>query len=118
MLIKNEHYNPHWEAIHDFHHENRTRLEKEIKNWYQSCHLKNEDKYSDLENLKTEHKFHHNICADCLHRHQHEYVAELAIYLFQNSSSEFDETFFPPPEGFKTVDDVMKAWGRLNKMEN
>ena len=112
MLIKNEHYNPNWEIIHDYHHEERERLSKEKRAWWRDM-SKNKD-YKEIEQMNAEFDFHHNICRLCLHKYQHEYVADFAEYLFKNSSLEMDESNFPPPESFKTVDEVMEAWARLN----
>ena len=55
MTIANPDYNPGWEIIHDYHHEHRTRLEKDIRAFHRAM----SDDYARLEELKKEFNFHH-----------------------------------------------------------
>ena len=114
--ILNEAYNPDWETIHDFHDKERGRLEKQIKTWHQ-----NDASQSDhgiLKEFQKELEFHHQICLRCLDTLQHKTVQDYYDWLLKNSEPPIEESFLPPKESFKSIEDVRKAWGILKEITN
>lgn len=114
--ILNEAYNPDWETIHDFHDKERGRLEKQIKTWHQNYTPQSD--HARLEELQKELEFHHQICLRCLDTSQHKTVQDYYDWLLQNSEPPIEESFLPPKESFKSIEDVRKAWGILKEINN
>lgn len=69
--------------------------------------------YVHLEQLKAELAFHHQICLHCLDTLQHKTVADYAAWLFGNFYTGEDESFVPPSEGFKTMQEARGAFSYL-----
>ena len=109
MTIANPDYNPGWEIIHDYHHENRVRLEAEIKSFHSAI----SDDYKHLEQLNQELNFHHQTCLHCLETLQHKTVADYVAWLFGNFYTGEGESFVPLGEEFETMQEARDAFSYL-----
>ena len=114
-MIENKDYNPNWEAIHDYHHGERERLQKAIKAWHKGSGAAPDHKLPD--ELEQEFKFHHQTCQRCLDTLQHRSVEDYYDWLLKNSEAPVEESFLPPKEGFKSIEDVRKAWKILKGLK-
>lgn len=114
--ILNEAYNPDWETIHNFHNKERERLEKQIKTWHQNYTPQSD--HGRLKELQKELEFHHQTCSHCLDTLQHKTVQDYYDWLLKNSEPPIEESFLPPKESFKSIEDVRKAWGILKEINN
>tara|TARA_B100000780_G_scaffold276420_1_gene244946 strand:+ start:453 stop:815 length:363 start_codon:yes stop_codon:yes gene_type:complete len=114
--ILNEAYNPDWKKIHNFHNKERGRLEKKIKTWHQN--YASQSDHGRLKKLQKELEFHHQMCLRCLDTLQHKTVQDYYDWLLQNSELPIEESFLPPKESFKSIEDVRKAWGILKEINN
>lgn len=115
MTIKNPDYNSGWEAIHDYHHNERERLRKTIKAWHRNFCADSD--FNILHELKKKFEFHHQTCLRCLDTLQHRSVQDYYDWLLKNSEPPVEESFLPPKEGFKSVEDVRKAWKILKGLK-
>lgn len=82
MLIHNPDYNPDWEAIHDFHHDQRARLQREINALMESYSSTESGK---LKRLEKERSFHNATCLRCLDTYQHKTVQDFVKWSLENS---------------------------------
>lgn len=115
-MIKNKDYNSNWEIIHDYHAQERGRLEKQIKTWHHN--YTSQSDHGRLQELQKELEFHHQICLRCLDTLQHKTVQDYYDWLLKNSEPPIEESFLPPKESFKSIEDVRKAWGILKELNN
>ncbi|MCB9995157.1 MAG: hypothetical protein H6869_01815 [Rhodospirillales bacterium] len=86
MTILNQDYNPAWEAVHDYHHGQRTRLQNDIDAWHQN-HSSSSGRNDELNKLEKERDFHHQTCLRCLDSYQHKTVREFVQWAFKNSEN-------------------------------
>ncbi|MCB1563885.1 MAG: hypothetical protein KDJ75_09950 [Alphaproteobacteria bacterium] len=102
MAIQNPDYNPEWEALYNYHHEQRIRLrdEKETKDFTDP----------EFDRLSREQNFHHSICLHCLNSLQHKTTQDYARWLFSLSLKPIDKNLIPPFESFETFDQVDRAY--------
>lgn len=116
MSVPNPLYNPAWEAIHDFHHAERTRLDTLVGDAY-----KNDSYGDDFDALVKERDAHHDVCLETFIM-RHETVGSYAKWLFEN----FDVRGFAPRiaipmpemdyEDFQTIEEVREKWTALEEM--
>lgn len=85
MKSKNPQYNPHWAAIHDYHAEQRTLLERQVKAWHKAYSAASDMK--ELNALKAELAFHHHTCLHCLDTLQHETEQDYADWRAKNATA-------------------------------
>ena len=114
--ILNEAYNPDWETIHNFHNKERERLEKQIKTWHQNYTPQSD--HGRLKELQKDLEFHHQICLRCLDTLQHKTVQDYYDWLLKNTELPIEESFLPPKESFKSIEEVRKAWIVLKEINN
>lgn len=109
MTIANPDYNPGWEIIHDYHQEQRVRLEAKIKAFHET--MRDDD--ADLERLNAELSFHHQICLHCLDTLQHKTTADYAAWLLRNFYQDLDEGFTLPLDKLRSMQDVRNSFTYL-----
>ena len=78
----NAEYNPDWEAVHDFHDGERTRLENEITKWIKQATPESES--SALKKLEDKRDYHHQTCLRCLDTYQHKTVKDYVDWALEN----------------------------------
>lgn len=103
MPVANPYYNPDWEAIHDYHHKYRIRLEEDPGSF--DCPT---NKYPfGYYTIERDHDFHHHTCLHLLTWVQHKTVQDFAEWLFKSFSHELDLSTVPPYEEFTSMEEVM-----------
>ena len=83
--MQNIEYKPDWEAVHDFHHDERSRLENEIKDLIKT--ITPESGNSKLKKLQKERDYHHETCLRCLDTYQHKTVQHYVRWALKNSGT-------------------------------
>ena len=115
MSVINELYNPHWEAIHDYHHDHRERLQEKMRTFSKGDH---QDPHTvSYGELERDFRFHHKTCLHILTRIQHKTVQDFAKWLFEHFSSEMDTSTVPPYEEFQSIDEAMALWQEIYDAE-
>jgi len=82
LKMQNIEYKPNWEAVHNFHHDERTRLENAIKDLVKT--ITSETDPSELEKLQKERNYHHETCLRCLDTYQHKTVQHYVRWALEN----------------------------------
>ncbi len=85
MTDKNTQYNPHWEAIHDYHDVQRTLLAQQIKDWHKAYPPSSD--HQALNALQAELEFHHRTCLHCLDTLQHKTAQDCMNWRVKNATT-------------------------------
>lgn len=119
MTIPNPEYNPAWEAIHDYHHEHRSRLEKEKRTIRRDITLGMSSE--EYKRLNSEWKAHHQTCEHCFDTLQHKTVQDYCKW--RTDGWEFEHPVFqehdiplPNPENFETLEQARQALLKINNI--
>lgn len=112
MPVINPLYNPHWEAIHDYHHEQRERLQQEMRAF---ANKERQDPWAvSYAELERDFQFHHKTCLHVLDRLQHKTVSDFAKWLFEHFSFKMDTSTVPPYDDFQSIDEALALWRKLS----
>ncbi len=104
-----------WQVAYDYHADRRELLNRNIREWHKK--YSPDSDFGELKKLEAEYSSHHEACLYCLETSQHKTVADYAEWLFKNFGPAIDESFYPPFESFKTVEDVKKAFQYLRNLD-
>jgi len=116
MAYPYPHYDSGWEAVHDRHDEERTRLLEKMDHLAKAGEMGSEA----YDRAKAEFDRHHKAACHTLLKKQHPTVQEYAEWLFREFRVDTEDfgTGIPVPEvdfaDFRTVEEVDAAWRRIH----
>lgn len=109
MPVANPHYNPDWEAIHDYHAAYRTQIQ--IASSVSGGHS---DEFPfRFSSARRDYEFHNKVCLHLLYWVQHKTVQDFAKWLFIDNGYNLDITNVPPFEELTSMEEVSAIYGSL-----